>query len=160
MATASKTKYGTFEGEIFWARVFEGNMDDSEYHEKTEGQYNCVFVPKDEEELKKVIDLGFPEKSMGNVMVKEYEIAGGRKGMKLKRPNKHPKVEDFGGAPTVTHGKTEKVWDMEADGELGNGTKVAVKISIYGEGSTASVRLEKVAVMELVPYEAATAIRW
>ena len=155
-----KTKYGVFEGEIYYARVFWGNMDDGEIHEKTDGQYNCVFIPKDEEELNKMRKLGFPDKSMGNQMIREYEAAGGRKGMKLKRPNKHPKIEDFGGAPVVTHNLTEKVWDMDVDGELGNGTKVKVKISIYGEGSTASVRLEKVAVLELVPYAASEAIGW
>lgn len=155
-----KTKYGTFEGEIYWARVFPGNMDDSEYHKATEGQYNCMFVPKDEEELQKMLKLGFPQKSMGNPMIREIEAAGGRKGMKLKRPNVHAKIEDFGGAPVVTHGKTDKAWDMDIDGELGNGTKVAVQISIYGEGSTASVRLEKVGVLELVQFEASGAIGW
>jgi hypothetical protein len=60
----------------------------------------------------------------------------------------------------VTHGKTDKAWDMDIDGELGNGTKVAVQISIYGEGSTASVRLEKVGVLELVQFEASGAIGW
>lgn len=54
-----KTKIGVFEGEIYWARVFPGNMDDSEYHKATEGQYNCMFVPKDEEELQKMLRLGF-----------------------------------------------------------------------------------------------------
>lgn len=155
-----KTKYGVFDGEIYYARVFEGNMDDSEYHKATEGQYNCVFIPKDEEELQKMLKLGFPVKAMGNPMVKEYEVADGRKGMKLKRPNKHPKIEDFGGAPVVTRGVSDQKWDMDTDGELGNGTKVKVKISIYGEGSTASVRLEKIAVIEHVPYEAGATIGW
>lgn len=160
---ANKTKYGTFEGEIFWARVFPDNMDNSDYHKATEGQYNCVFIPKDDAELQKMMDLGFPKKSMGNEMVKAYDVAGGRKGMKLKRPNKHAKFEKFGGAPAVTHGKTSELWDMAVDGELGNGTKVVVNISIYGEGSTASVRLEKVGVLELVQFESgnqSTAIGW
>ena len=38
-------------------------------------------------------------------------------------------------------------------GALGNGTKAKVKISIYGKGSTASVRLEKVGIIEHVPYK-------
>lgn len=155
-----KTKYGVFDGEIFYARVFEGNMDNGEFHAKTEGQFNCVFIPKDDEELQKLIKMGFPEKSMGNSMVKEYDVAGGRKGVKLKRPNKHPKIEDFGGAPIVTHGVSDKVWDMDTDGELGNGTKVKVKVSIYGSGERASIRLEKVAVIEHVPYEAGATIGW
>lgn len=155
-----KTKYGVFDGEIYFARVFEGNMDTHEMHEKTEGQYNCVFVPKDEEELQKMIQMGYPVKSMGNQMVKPIEKANGRKGMKLKRPNKHPSIADFGGAPEVTRGLTSQKWDMIADGELGNGTKVKVKISIYGEGSTASVRLEKIAVIEHVPYVASEPVGW
>jgi hypothetical protein len=53
----AKTKWGVFEGEIFWARVFEQNIDDSEYHKATEGQYNCVFIPKDDEELDKMVSL-------------------------------------------------------------------------------------------------------
>jgi hypothetical protein len=156
----AKTKWGVFEGEIFWARVFEQNIDDSDYHKATEGQFNCIFVPKDDEELDKMKKLGFPEKSMGNAMIREIEAADGRKGMKLKRPNKHPKIEDFGGAPVVTKGVSDDVWDMDVDGELGNGTKVKVKISIYGEGSTASVRLEKIAVLELVKFEASATMGW
>jgi hypothetical protein len=156
----AKTKWGVFEGEIFWARVFEQNIDDSEYHKATEGQYNCVFIPKDEQELDKMVKLGFPQKSMGNAMIREYDAADGRKGMKLKRPHKHAKIEDFGGAPVVTKGVSDDVWDMDVDGELGNGTKVKVKISIYGEGATASVRLEKIAVLELVKFEASATMGW
>jgi len=59
----------------------------------------------------------------------------------------------MGGAPSVTHGITNNPWDNIEDGALGNGTKAKVKISIYGEGSTASVRLEKVGILEHVPFE-------
>jgi hypothetical protein len=156
----AKTKLGVFEGEVYWAKVFEGNMDDSEYHKATQGQFNCVFIPKDDEELEKMKKMGFPEKSMGNAMIREYDVADGRKGMKLKRPNKHAKIEEFGGAPIVTRGISDELWDMDVDGELGNGTKVKVKISIYGEGSTASVRLEKIAVLELVKFEANATMGW
>jgi len=69
----SKTKFGTFEGEIYYARVFADNMDNSEYHVATQGQYNCVFVPKDDNELDKIIKMGYPEVVLGNKMVKEYE---------------------------------------------------------------------------------------
>jgi hypothetical protein len=93
-------------------------------------------------------------------MIREYESADGRKGLKLKRPHKHAKIEDFGGAPVVTKGVSDDVWDMDVDGELGNGTKVKVKISIYGEGATASVRLEKIAVLELVKFEASESMGW
>jgi hypothetical protein len=107
---ASKTKYGVFEGELYYARLHTDNMDDSEYHERTSGQYNTVFVPKDDEEINKMVELGFPEESMGNKMIKPFDAAGGRKGMKLKRPNVHPSgIDDFGGAPSVTNlGTTSK----------------------------------------------------
>jgi len=130
MAAKKKTKFGVFEGELFYARLFEDTMDNSEYHERTQGQYNTMFVPKDSDELNRLIAMGFPEV-----------------GVKLKRPNVHPSgIEDFGGAPAVTHGVTSQKWDNIVDGNLGNGTKVKVKISIYGEGA-------KVGVVEHVPYQ-------
>ena len=154
MTAKKKTKYGVFEGDLYYARIFEDNIDYSEYHERTEGQFNTVFVPKDDDELQKIVELGFPEESMGNRMIKPIAAAENRAGMKLKRPNKHPSgIEDFGGAPSVTHGTTNKPWDYIEDGALGNGTKAKVKISIYGEGATASVRLEKVGILEHVPFE-------
>jgi len=154
MAAKKKTKFGVFEGELFYARLFEDTMDNSEYHERTQGQYNTMFVPKDSDELNRLIAMGFPEVSMGNQMVKPIAAADDRMGVKLKRPNVHPSgIEDFGGAPAVTHGVTSQKWDNIVDGNLGNGTKVKVKISIYGEGATAAVRLEKVGVVEHVPYQ-------
>lgn len=150
----AKTKIGDFVGSLYYARLHTDNMDDSEYHERTQGQYNTVFIPKDDEEINRMVDLGFPTESMGNQMIKEYSVADGRKGMKLKRPNVHPSgIENFGGAPSVTKGETLVPWDFIEDGELGNGTEAKVRISVYGEGATASVRLEKVGVLEHVPYQ-------
>lgn len=50
-------------------------------------------------------------------------------------------------------GESMKKWRMEEQGELGNGTKALVKVSIYGSGPRASIRLEKLAVLELVEYD-------
>ena len=149
----SKSKYGVFEGELYYARVFEEDIDTSEYHEKTQGQYNVMFVPKDSDEINRMVSMGFPETAMGNQMIKAIPAAGDRMGMKLKRPNVHPSgIEDFGGAPGVTKGTTNTPWDRIEDGALGNGTLAKIKLSIYGEGATASVRLEKLGVIEHVPY--------
>ena len=151
--TKPKTKYGIFKGQVYWARIFKDNMDDSDFHEKTQGQYNMMFVPEDDTVLEEMLKLGFPEVSMGNQMIKPVELADGKKGMKLKRPNVHPSgYEGLGGAPIVTKGKTNVPWDFVVDGALGHGTVVMAKISIYGEGSVASVKLEKVGVLEHVPY--------
>lgn len=153
MAEKKKTKFGVFEGQLYYARLFEDTMDDSEYHERTQGQYNTMFVPKDSDELNRLLEMGFPEVSMGNQMVKPITAADDRMGVKLKRPNVHPSgIDDFGGAPSITKGTTSQKWDNVVDGNLGNGTVAKVKISIYGEGSTAAVRLEKVGIVEHVPY--------
>jgi hypothetical protein len=155
----SKSKYVEATGEVYYARVFPQNMDDGEYHLATEGSYNCIFIPNDKDELGKLMAAGFPEVSNNYKMVKEFDFAGGRKGMKLKRPNKHSSgIEDFGGAPKVlnwTEGRGSKPWDYDIDGALGNGTKVAVKVSIYSGGKSPSVRLEGVAVVDHVPHEQA-----
>ena len=149
-------------GFLEYARVFTGNMDDNmEYHEKTQGQYNCNFYPETTEGFEAFFQAGAPTASMGNDTIKvgNPELATG-KFLKLKRPNKHPSgIEDFGGAPVVfdfREGESLKKWSMEEDGELGNGTKVTVKVSIYGEGPRASIRLEKIAVHELVEFDGST----
>ena len=155
MTAKKKSKFGVFEGELYWPKLHEENMDTQEWQmKKSEGEFNTVFIPKDSEALQHLKDLGFPEESMGNTMIKSYPQADDRLGVKFKRYNKHPAgIEDFGGAPYVTHGTTNKPWDYIEDGALGNGPKAKVKISIYGEGPTASVRLEKVRILEHVPYD-------
>lgn len=155
----SKTKYVEATGEIYYARIFPQNMDDGDMHEQTSGQYNCVFIPANEGEMSKLTDAGFPEVSNNFKMIKPFEVAGGRMGMKLKRNNKHPSIDDFGGAPKVlnwTEGRGATAWDFDVDGELGNGTQVTVKVSIYTGGRAPVTRLEGVAVVDHVPYEAKT----
>jgi len=157
----SKSKYVEATGEVYYPRVFPQNMDNElERHKVTEGEYNCVFIPNDKDELGKLMAAGFPEVSNNHKMVKEFDFAGGRTGMKLKRHHKHKSgIEAFGGPPKVlnwTEGRGAKPWDFDVDGALGNGTKVTVKVSIYSGGSyEPSVRLEGVAVVDHVPYEQA-----
>ena len=43
-------------------------------------------------------------------------------------------------------------WDFEMDGLIGNGSKVRVKLVMYGEGNMAGHRLEKLGVLDLVSY--------
>ena len=155
----TKTTFVAMRGFVEYARVFEQNMDDNmEIHEKTQGQYNVNFYPADEEEMKKFFDGGAPQSSMGYDTIKmgNSELAMG-KFLKLKRPNKHPSgIEDFGGAPKIfdfRDGESTKKWSFDEDGELGNGTEVLAKVSIYGTGPRASIRLEKLAVLDLKVYE-------
>jgi len=152
-----KTKYLTMTGYIKYARIFHENYDDNmDYHSKTEGQFNCNFYFSDEDDIQRLMDTGIGPTSMGHDRIKEDGEFGIGKYIKLHRPFRHPKVARFGGAPVVvdhTNGESGKIWDFDADGALGHGTEVRVKISTWGEGSTAVIRLEKVAVINHVPYE-------
>ena len=156
---ATKTKLIAMTGFVTYAKVFNENMDDNmDFHEKTEGQFNVNFYPETEDDFKTFFAAGAPETSMGHNTVKlGDESIGMGKYIKLKRPNKHPSgIEDFGGAPLVfdfTEGESLKKWSFTDDGELGNGTKVAVKVSIFGEGSRASIRLERMAVLNHVAFD-------
>lgn len=156
---STKTKLIAMTGFVTYAKVFNENMDDNmDFHEKTEGQFNVNFYPETEDDFKTFFAAGAPETSMGHNTVKlGDESIGMGKYIKLKRPNKHPSgIEDFGGAPLVfdfTEGESLKKWSFTDDGELGNGTKVVVKVSIFGEGSRASIRLERMAVLNHVVYD-------
>ena len=147
-------------GFIEYARVFTENMDaNMDYHEKTKGQYNVNFYPATTDGFDDYFSAGAPVSAMGHDAIKvgNSELATG-KFLKLKRPNVHPSgIEDFGGAPQVfdfRDGTSTKKWSFENDGELGNGTGVVVKVSIFGEGGRASIRLEKIAVTDHVEFVA------
>lgn len=157
----AKTTTVMMTGFVEYARVFEENMDDNmDFHAKTEGQYNVNFYPESDEMFEKFFAAGAPMATMGHDTIKmgNSELALG-KFLKLKRPNKHPSgIADFGGAPLVfdfRDGESTKKWNFAEDGELGNGTKVHVKVSIYGTGQRASIRLERIAVIDQVIFEGA-----
>ena len=155
----AKTKIVAMTGYVEYARVFPENMDDNmEFHGKTQGQYNVNFYPESDAELEKFFAAGAPMQAMGHDTIKigNGELAMG-KFIKLKRPNVHPSgIEAFGGAPLVfdfRDGPSTAKWNFAEDGELGNGSKVTVKVSIYGSGGRASIRLEKIAVLDQVVFE-------
>ena len=155
----AKTTTVAMTGFIEYARVFTENMDDNmEYHEKTKGQYNVNFYPETDADFDKFFDGGAPVATMGHDTIKigNPDRASG-KFLKLKRPNVHTSgIEAFGGAPVVfdfRNGESMQKWSFADDGELGNGTKVTVKVSIFGDGGRASIRLEKIAVLDHVEFD-------
>ena len=77
MADKPKTKWGEYNGQLYYARIFKDNMDDSDYHEKTQGQFNVVFVPDEDESISDMLTKGFPETSMGNKMIKPINATDG-----------------------------------------------------------------------------------
>jgi len=151
-----KTTIVSMTGFVEYARVFPENMDNGEYHEKTQGQYNVNFYPETTEGLADYFKAGAPVSSMGHDTIKigNPELGTG-KYLKLKRPNVHPIAPEWGGAPTVfdfREGESLKKWSMTDDGELGNGSKVTVKVSVWADGKKSIQRLEKVAVHKLVEF--------
>lgn len=143
-------------GFVEYARVFKENMDEDDYHVKTQGQYNVNFYPETTEGFEAYFQAGAPVSSMGHDTIKvgNSELATG-KFLKLKRPNMHPIAAEWGGAPTVfdfREGVSMKKWDFAADGSVVNGSKVTVKVSVWADGKKSVQRLEKVAVHELVEF--------
>ena len=151
-----KTTIVSMTGFVEYARVFPDNMDDNDYHEKTQGQFNCNFYPESNEGFEAYFQAGAPVSSMGHDTIKlGNEAIGTGKFLKLKRPNVHAFAPEWGGAPTVfdfREGESLKKWSMADDGEVGNGSKVTVKVSVWSDGKKSIQRLEKMAVHTLVEF--------
>ena len=151
-----KTTIVSMTGFVEYARVFHDNMDNNDYHEKTQGQFNCNFYPESNDGFEAYFQAGAPVSSMGHDTIKvgNFDLGTG-KFLKLKRPNIHATVNEWGGAPTVfdfREGESLKKWSMADDGEVGNGSKVTVKVSVWADGKKSIQRLEKMAVHTLVEF--------
>ena len=167
-----KTTYVTARGFAEYAKVFPENRDLAEKSthpgvkkmlKQSDGQYSINFYPADETEMKKCFGPLAHELYGGGERLKEGADYGTGKFFNLKR--KHSDIRttakgdvDFGGRVEVVHFADDdnkgNAWSFEDDGLIGNGSEVLVKFSVYGEGTTQSVRLEKVGVINHVPYQA------
>lgn len=152
--TKRKAQTIIMDGYIKWARLRTSDMDTKFV---PEGQYNMEFYPETEDELSKIT-------TEANLRKKELKIKdpydgngyGIGKWFKVSRNHVNRTVEEFGGPPTVVKMDDDTPagsWDFESDGLIGNGTKVRIKVVFYGEGNLAGHRLEKLGVLEHVPYE-------
>lgn len=152
----AKSRIVVMEGYVEYARIFPSNMDKNPDFHPT-GQFNMNFYPASEEEIQKLWDAGVPKAFRGTPRLRDPkgdESYGIGKFVRLKRDNIH-RIEALGGAPSVVHWTDDRMgedWDITTDGEVGNGSKVLVKLVVYGEGDRTGSRLEKVGVKELVPY--------
>lgn len=140
------TKYITIECIAEWAKVFEHNRDLHGYKnawDDTEGRttINLIMSNDDFDKLKKAGSLkrGTPD-------------AQGR-GVNVKVDRKWKTGRDWeDGAPEVLR-PDGNPWNPKVDGEIGNGSKVRVQVSVAVLDATAITRLEKIKVLELVEYE-------
>jgi len=176
----SKTVWVTLDTQIYYAQVFEQNRDTGDMHGETDG-VTKVTLRLSDEQIQELMDLGVPEVALGYQTFKDVTIDGETfRSYTAKRPwvSKYLKNEDGSlvemGAPLVfdynkamadykADGRTGRLKDEDItpwtidDGLIGNGSKAKVKLSIYrGKNKagkpTCVVTLEKIAIVDLVPY--------
>ena len=141
------------DGYIKWARLRTSEMDTKFV---PDGQYNAEFYPEDQENLDKIMSEA---KARGKKIALKDPYDGEGFGIgkyfKIYRNHVNRSVEEFGGPPVVVKMDGDTVndrWDFEMDGLIGNGSKVRIKVVMYGDGNMAGHRLEKLGVFDLVSY--------
>lgn len=160
-----KTQWHTAEGFVEYAQVFEENRDMGtngknanvdKARKKTNGLYKVKFYPADQENFDKMKAVLSDPMFQGHPRWIDGEDYGVGKYTMLTRKHEDPSgVEDFGGQPEIVHWEGERKndpWSYEDDGALGNGTKVLMKYTTYGEGESQTVRMVKIGVIDHVEY--------
>lgn len=139
-------------GTVQWAKIFPQNMDEggddnnaAKAVKKAGGQYIMDFYPDDPDAFQQDLEsAGVDMAPMGHDRMKQKD---GRVFTKLKRKHIGP-FEEAGGPPKVVD-SDKAPWDMDEQGEIGNGSKVGVVLDVYN----GNIRLAAVQVLELVEYE-------
>jgi hypothetical protein len=136
---ASTTTELKISGTIMWAKVFERNRDQGEFHTETDGACTVNMI-LEKEELDKL-------KAAGSRL--RPNITDDGLSVKFRRAFKNPVAEDFGGAPQVVDGEGND-WDDSIS--IGNLSKGTVAITIYETKMGKGTRLEGLQVTELVEF--------
>lgn len=168
---ALQTKWIQARGFVKWAKVFPQNRDTKSTDRKvqkmldaSQGIYKVDFYPKDDAELDKIKATGISSKLYGGNDRFKVDAEGYGTKVYLQLKRKHfdqkempdGKVFDFGGQPEIVGwGEDNKGEPWDNNVLLGNGTEVLIKFTMYGEPEDTgqTVRLEKIGVINLVPYE-------
>jgi len=134
-----------------YPRIFEANMDTGQY--AAEGGQYSIEVGVNEEDAKRVLSWNRMYKP------REYPDYPGLQFFKFKRKNEVRRskdnsiIEEWSGPPKVVHQSDGTEWE---DGFVGNGSTGTLKLDVSvvrnGKRSLTFVRLEVVAIDELVPY--------
>ena len=141
----------------YWAKVFEDNRDLTGYEDalKDVGGQTTIDMDLDDD------NLALLRKSKSMKRGTESPDNDGLTRVKFTRKWEHKiqtkkGVMDLGGEPVVVKADGTK-WDYDEDGPIGNGSTVEVTLSVYDTSRKAIVgtRLDKVKVIEHVPYEPA-----
>lgn len=171
----------TYDMVLEYAQVFENNIDKGDENSsekwmrelfKAGGQAKVNAYFTSEDQIAELLANGFeriainPKTKAEVDRIKDGNPAFGiGKYITLKRKVSDPKeikdrktgefkVVDFGGMPKIVDLRNlpeKRMWSVDEDGYLGNGTKAKVMFDLYnGSG----IRLEAIGVTNLVAYEA------
>lgn len=154
---ATTYKKVTTVGRIEWAKVFESNREMDGYdgaYLDCEGAYTVTqILTKDE--FDKVKKTGSMKKPIQKRLL-DGEIAVKFERKHLVKKKDGTVLPQAGGAPKVLNADG-KLWDLEKDGLIGNGTIAEVTNLVSGftgeDGKpVARTSLVKIKILELVPY--------
>ena len=159
-----------------YTRVFEENYDKGDPDApiksaqgtvaKKGGQTTLNAYFTSEEDKQKLIAAGLDLKPMGHDRIKkgDQELGIGeyiklsrnyKDNIKVFENKKGGSTEiNYGGLPKVLDLRdptNKKVWSVAEDGLVGNGSEAIVRFDMYSDG--AGLRLEAVAITQLVEYE-------
>ena len=136
-----------------WAKVFEQNRD----HKGYEGAYEdfdgaCT------------IDLIFDDDNLNLLQASRSMKKGSPdkegRGTKVTFVRKFDTGRDWDSGPPTVLKSDDTPWNLEADGLIGNGSKVEVDLSVYDTSrkNIVGTRLDKVTVIDHVEYIADTSV--
>lgn len=133
-------------GTGYWMRVFEQNRDLTGFDNALEdiGGQTIMDIDLTADEFAKLKKAKF---------MSDGKLSPEDSGLTRVRLKRKWTEQYGGGAPEVLKADGTK-WDYDVDGAIGNGSTVAVVVSVYDTGRKAiyGSRLEKIKVLEHVPY--------
>mgnify|MGYP002260426711 FL=1 len=130
-----------------WAKVFEQNRDHKGYegaYEDFDGACTIDLIIDDDNlnllQASRSMKKGSPDKE-------------GR-GTKVTFVRKFDTGRDWDSGPPVVLKSDDTPWNLEADGLIGNGSKVEVHLAVYDtkRRDIVGTRLDKIKVLDLVKY--------
>jgi hypothetical protein len=151
MASDIKNVYVELDGIIEWAKLFEHNRDQKGYNDAyvdTNGRTTVNFI-LDDDNMAKL-------KKTGSLKRGKPDPEGRGTSVKFDRKWETGREWDSG-APAV-YRVDGNPWNHEVDGEIGNGSigRIQLVVTYFPSVKTFSTRIEKVKILEHVPYEGPT----
>jgi hypothetical protein len=167
----NKQSYITMRGFLRWPKLFEGEQDNG-YNDRWEevgGCYTADFYPATEEELQKYWDGGCSPVVLGHQILRspgQDNFGKGDKELGIGsyfkfRKEHNAKVRKYSGPPYVFDWReaedSTKLWEapllndqkeVVLGEQLWNGAECYLKLSKWGDGDRAKIRIKSVAILD------------